>query len=183
MPPPSLARCRSHLSRPRPHARPAANYTSQQEAARARARGPSAMATVLSRALKLPGKESADRRPLWGGLTWGEGRTRLGGAWLLSRRAAALGGREGSPGCGSGALGDTWGLAGTPGDSRGRDCWRRAGPCRGRRGATVTIRSESLSSPSPREGRPPEHPSLSAGTRCCDLGLDQRGSRGLQDCN
>lgn len=85
------------------------------------------MATVLSRALKLPGKESAARRPRWGGLAWGEGQARLGGAWLLAGRAAALGGQEGAPGCGSGALGDTWGLAGTPGTET-------AGGARGRVG-------------------------------------------------
>lgn len=79
-------------------------------------------------------------------------------------------------------VGGARGHLGTRGDSRGRDCWRRVGPGRGRRGATVTVRSENLSPPSPREGRPLEHPSLCAGTRCCDLGLDQRGSRGLQDC-
>lgn len=98
-PPPSPAHGRSHLSRPLPHARPAANYTSRQVAARARARarGSSAMATVLSRALKLPGKESAAPRPHCGDLAWGErrGETRRSGAWLLAGRAAAPGGQEG----------------------------------------------------------------------------------------
>lgn len=47
----------SHLSRSPPRARPAGNYTSRQDAGARTRTGASAMATVLSRALKLPGKE------------------------------------------------------------------------------------------------------------------------------
>lgn len=55
------------------------------------------MATVLSRALKLPGKESAAPRPRCGDLVWGDerGEAWRGGAWLLAGRAAASGVEEG----------------------------------------------------------------------------------------
>lgn len=54
------------------------------------------MATVLSRALKLPGKESAAPRPHCGDMAWGErrGEARRGGAWLLAGRAAVSGEQE-----------------------------------------------------------------------------------------
>lgn len=55
------------------------------------------MATVLSRALKLPGKESAAPRPRCGDLAWGDerGEAWRGGAWLLAGSVAAFRGEEG----------------------------------------------------------------------------------------
>lgn len=77
------------------------------------------MATVLSRALKLPGKESAAGRPRRReGLAWGEGparRGRRGGDLAVSREGC------GARGTGRGArvwVGDR-GRSGTLGDSRG----------------------------------------------------------------
>lgn len=78
LPRPSPPR-RSHLRRSRPRAPPAVNYSSRQDAGARTRTGASAMATVLSRALKLPGKESqpCDHRRLRG--AWGDSEARLWG--------------------------------------------------------------------------------------------------------
>lgn len=68
--------CDYHLSRSQPRARPAGNYTSRQDAGARTRTGASAMATVLSRALKLPGKELQPCDHPAPGAVWGDGEVR-----------------------------------------------------------------------------------------------------------